>query len=107
LTRPDSSFPVSRPQGVANWEAAPEPLISKDLLFPSTLDEKNGSGKLKSVSSGVNIGDRKQLFCAPPIAIQRRYEPDPGALHELVEALYRLLADPASTQHGGHAEDVA
>jgi hypothetical protein len=94
LTRRDFSFPVSRPQGVGNWETAADPLIPNKLHLPSTLGKKRGSGKLESGSSAVGSGRRNTLNQpAPPMAIQRRYQPTSGTLDAVVEALYHLLAD--------------
>jgi hypothetical protein len=94
LTRRDSGFRVSGTQGLGNRETAPDALISNDFLFPSTLSEKVASGKLKSRSSATALGECKPVNSgAPPMGIQRRYQPAPGALDDLVEALYRLLAD--------------
>lgn len=89
MTRSDSSFPVSRSQGIGSWETAAGALIGKELHLPRAQREKRLPGKLKSPAQAVRLGTRHQ---APPMAIQRRYEPAAGALDDLVEALYQLLA---------------
>lgn len=94
MTRRHSSFPVSQPQGAANWETAPDLLIPNGLLFPSTLGEKEASRKLKSGSSAVNSSAPNATNPpAPAMSIQRRYQPAASALDDLVEVLCQLLSD--------------
>jgi hypothetical protein len=82
---------------VGNWKTAADRLISNDLLFSGTHSEKDASGKLKSGSSATDLGGSKPVnSAAPPMGIQRQYRPSPGALDDLVEALYRLLAEMPS-----------
>jgi len=86
---------------VANWQTAADSLISNALLFSGTPREKKCSGKQKSGSSEVGSGGRNGLNKpAPPMTIQRRYQPTASALDDLVEVLYQLL-----TPHGDEPHD--
>jgi hypothetical protein len=100
LTRRDSCFPVFSPKAAANWQTDADPLISNALLFSNTIREKKRSGKQKSGSSADGLGGPNNLNRpAPRMAIQRRYQPAATVLDDLVEVLYRLLADGGGDEH--------
>jgi hypothetical protein len=83
VRRRNSSFPVSRPQGVGNRETTAPSLISNHLPLPSAACDQSTSGKPISHASAQS----------PLVAVQRQFQPDDLALGELVEALYTLLTD--------------
>jgi hypothetical protein len=97
LTRRDSCFPVSQPQGRENWGTDADILIAKDLLFPSTLGGKLASGKLKS-------GSRQALWAVAGGVAQTAGCSD---LPEFLEDVLKGLATELSSDADGSLFIVA
>src|SRR5256885_913084 len=100
MTRARLSFPVSYSQGMGNREAATNALTDSGLQFPKGIGQKPASGKLKSGRSRIADSSRTTSRAdAPPLKIDRIYQPHTAALDDLVDVLHLLLVDGSEAPH--------